>query len=220
KYIIMKNKAIVIGATGLVGSSLVNQLAESKYFETIITITRRPVEHPSDKVVNEVVDFDQLEDHASLFKGDIFFSCLGTTLKRAGSIAAQRKVDFEYQLKAAQLAADNGVGHYLLVSSSGATPKSRSPYMKMKGELEEAVKSLEFKRISIFQPSVLLGQRNEFRLGEKLAGWVIPAICLIPGLKRFRPIQGAEVAAKMIRVSRQTGRPLEVFRLDEVFIQK
>ncbi|MCG8567659.1 MAG: NAD-dependent epimerase/dehydratase family protein, partial [Desulfobacterales bacterium] len=96
----MKNKAIVIGATGLVGSSLVNQLAESKYFETIITITRRPSEHPSDKVVNEVVDFDQLEDHASLFKGDIFFSCLGTTLKRAGSIPAQRKVDFEYQLKA------------------------------------------------------------------------------------------------------------------------
>ncbi|NJN48102.1 MAG: hypothetical protein HC808_18300 [Candidatus Competibacteraceae bacterium] len=106
--------------------------------------------------------------------------------------------------------------HYLLVSSSGANEKSNNPYLKMKGELECKIQALPFERISIFQPSLLIGERADFRLAEKLGNWVLPVLCAIPGLQRYRPIHGEQVAAKMIQVSQQPGRGLERFRLDEI----
>ncbi|MEE4379935.1 MAG: NAD-dependent epimerase/dehydratase family protein [Candidatus Competibacteraceae bacterium] len=213
----MNNTAIVIGATGLVGSALVSQLANANHISKVITITRRPVKHFSPKVFNHVVDFDRLKDNASVLSGDYLFSCLGTTCKQAGSVDAQRKVDLDYQFTAAQLAAKNGVQHYLLVSSSGANEKSNNPYLKMKGELEKKIQSLPFERISIFQPSLLVGDRTDFRLGEMLGKRVLPVLCVFPGLRRYRPIHGEQVAVKMIQVSRQSGNPLEWFRLDELF---
>lgn len=213
----MNKTAIIIGATGLVGRSLVEQLAESSHIEKIITLTRRPVEYESEKVRNHVVDFEHLENHASLFKTDILFSCLGTTKKQAGSIAAQRIVDLNYQVKAAQLAESNGVEHYLVISSSGADENSTNPYLKMKGELEQKVNSLPIKRISIFRPSLLLGPRAEFRLAEKLGSFILPILGIIPGLRRYRPITGEQVAAKMVQVSQQAGQPRECFQLDEIF---
>ncbi len=219
----MGKVAIVIGATGLIGKSLVDQLVDSDGISKIITLTRRSATHLSAKVSNQVVDFEQLEHYAESFKADLLFSCLGTTSKQAGSIAAQRKVDVDYQLKAAQLAVNNGVEHYLLVSSSGANEKSYSRYLKMKGELEHKVKALPFKRISIFQPSLLVGQRTNFRLGEKVASWLMALLCIIPGLQRFRPISAHQVATKMILViqqiqkTQQTGQSIDYYRLDEIF---
>ncbi|MCG6202673.1 NAD(P)H-binding protein [Psychromonas antarctica] len=210
--------AIVIGATGLVGRALVDQLVNAENISKIVTLTRRSDTHLSPKVFNQIVDFDNLERHDKSFNGDFLFSCLGTTIKQAGSIAAQRKVDLDYQFKAAQLAASNGVDHYLLVSSSGANEKSNSEYLKMKGELEQKIKALPFKRISIFQPSLLLGQRAELRLGEKIASWVMIVLRVIPWLRRFRPITGEQVATKMVVVSKQSGRSIEFFRLDDIFI--
>jgi uncharacterized protein YbjT (DUF2867 family) len=212
--------AIVIGATGLVGRSLVNQLAQAGQVSNIKTLTRRPADHPSSKVKNHIVDFDELEDSAPLFRGDLLFSCLGTTRKKAGSVEAQRKVDLQYQYKAAQLAADNGVKHYLLVSSSGAHANSRNAYLKMKGELEKKVQQLPFERISIFQPSLLLGQRSESRFGEKMASLIMPAMSLIPAIRRYRPISAHKVAAKMVQVSQKPGPSLEWFRLDEIGVKK
>ena len=215
----MGNIAIVIGATGLVGGALTDQLADADHISKIITLTRRPAEHSCSKVQNQVVNFDHLEDYASSFRADLLFSCLGTTRKQAGSIAAQRTVDLDYQYKAAQLAANHEVGHYLLVSASGANGNSNNPYLQMKGELEQRIQTLPFNRISIFQPSLLLGHRKDFRIGEKLGSWILPALCTIPGLRRFRPITGEQVAAKMIQVIRQPGHPVEWFRLDEMFIR-
>jgi uncharacterized protein YbjT (DUF2867 family) len=215
----MNKIAIVIGATGLVGRALVDQLVDADHIGKVITITRRSAKHSSSKVFNQVMGFDRLEDYASSFSADFLFSCLGTTLQQAGSLAAQRKVDLDYQFKAAQLAASNGVHHYLLVSSNAANDQSKNPYLKMKGELEQRIKSLPFERISIFQPSLLLGHRADFRLGEKIGSWVLPVLCIIPWLRRFRPISGEQVAAKMVQVSRQPGQALEWFRLDEIFIK-
>ena len=209
--------AIVVGATGLVGKSLADRLATESDIEKVVAITRRPVEYKSDKIVNEVVNFDELEKHSDIFRGDILFSCLGTTAKQAGSIANQRKVDFEYQYQAAKIASENGVGHYILVSSSGADANSRSPYLKMKGELEDEVSSLAFQRISILQPSLLIGERESFRLGETLGSWILPLLCKLPFLKKYRPISGNEVAKKMVSVSLSEGSTREIFRLDEVF---
>lgn len=209
--------AIVIGATGLVGKALVDQLAKNESFEKIITVTRRSVEYSSNKIMNEVVNFDELENFRDVFKGDVLFSCMGTTAKQAGSLQEQRKVDVEYQYNAAKLSSENGVGHYILVSSSGANANSLSPYLKMKGELENEISLLSFKRISILQPSLLIGMRDSFRLGESLASISLPVICRLPLLKRYRPISGSDVAKKMVSVSLAPGPSKEVFKLDEIF---
>lgn len=216
----MGKTAIVIGATGVVGREVVNQLAEADHIDTIITLTRRVAEHPSSKVENSIVDFDDLDSYSLLLEGDMLFSCLGTTRRAAGSVAAQRIVDLDYQLKAAQLASLNGVHHYLLVSSSGANANSSNAYLQMKGELEQKVLQLGFPRVSIFQPSLLVGKRSEVRLGEKIASAVLPGVCCIPGLEKYRPIKGKQVAEKMVQVSSQPGNAVEKYVLDEIFTSK
>lgn len=211
------NKAIVLGATGLVGSNVVRFLAQSRNVERVVAVTRKPITYANDKVHNCVVNFDQINEYRDAFEGDALFSCLGTTLKLAGSLDAQRLVDFDYQYTCAAIAADNGVGSYFLVSSSGANASSLSPYLKMKGELENAVRRLDFKRIDIFQPSLLLGQRAESRTAEGLGSLILPTLCKLPGLTRFRPIQGADVAQKMVEVSQADSTGVNLYRLAECF---
>lgn len=213
----MKKKAIVLGASGLVGSHLVQQLVNASHVDKIIAITRRAVDFKSPKVHNAVVDFDDLANFKEAFEGDVFFSCLGTTRKQAGSIKAQRKVDFEYQLEAATLAIQQGVEDYFLVSSSGANANSHSPYLKMKGQLEGAISELPFKRISIIQPSLLLGERDQSRVAEGIGSLVLPMLCKLPGLSRFRPIHGFQVAQKMVQLSEQRNTGFLRLTLDEVF---
>ena len=210
--------ALVIGATGLVGQALVHQLAQTESIGKVVAFTRRSVSYSSAKIDNQIIDFDLLEGYTPLFQGDYLFSCMGTTRKQAGSIEAQRKVDVDYQFNAAKLAVGNGVRHYLLISSSGANAKSNNAYLKMKGELEQKIQTLPFNRISIFQPSLLLGKRTNVRMGEKFASWVMPAFCQIPGLRRFRPITDEQVAARMIWVSQNPGPPVEFYTLDEIFM--
>lgn len=214
----MPETAVVLGSTGLIGQSVVEHLIATDDIKEIVTLTRRPVSHSSEKVINHVVDFEHLENHASGFEGDVFFSCLGTTVKQAGSRAAQRKVDVDYQFKAAQLASKIGVPHYLLVSSYGANPKSPNQYLKMKGELEQKIRALPFDRISIFQPSLLVGKRDDSRLGEEFAGVVMPVVCSLPWLRKYRPINGNEVASSMVKASQEAGESFETFKLDEIFV--
>jgi uncharacterized protein YbjT (DUF2867 family) len=210
-------KAIVLGATGLIGQNLTLKLAQQSHIKKVIAVTRRAVEYSHPKIENQVVDFSLLEQYSQTFAGDILFSCLGTTKKQAGSTAAQRIIDVEYQLTAAQLAANNGVSEYFLVSSSGANLASKNTYLQMKGELENKIVNLGFKRICIFQPSLLLGERNHFRMGEKLGSWVLPTLCKLPILKRYRPIYGAQVATKMCEVSAQQKVGLTLYTLEECF---
>lgn len=217
KKISVNKTAIVIGATGLIGSNVVTLLAEAEHVGRVVVITRRAVEYNSEKVENHVIDFDHLNDHKELFAGDILFSCLGTTLGQAGSIAAQRVVDLDYQYTAARIAFEQGVSHYLLVSSSGADQRSLSAYLKMKGELEAEVQSLAFAHISILQPSLLLGEREQSRRAEGWASKVLPIICKLPMLRRYRPIYGAKVAQKMVLLSQAPKLPFERFSLDQVF---
>ena len=209
--------AIVLGSTGLVGKQLVERLSKEQGVEKVIAITRRPVEYTSEKVVNEVINFDELAKYSDVFKGDVLFSCLGTTLKQAGSVKAQRKVDYDYQYEVTKMSAENEVGHYILVSSSGANANSKSAYLKMKGELERDALLLPFQRISILQPSLLIGERNHFRLGEVLGSWILPTLCKLPFLKKYRPITGDEVAKKMVRTALIAGGAKENFTLDELF---
>ncbi len=213
----MGKRAVVIGATGLVGKAVVEKLVASEAVDEIVTLTRRAVEYASPKVQNRVVDFEKLEEADFGMTGDWMFSCLGTTRKQAGSIEAQRRVDFDYQLRAAEFAAKQGIRHYLLVSSAGADEKSNNPYLRMKGELDQRVQTLGFSRISIFRPSLLLGERPQMRMGEKLGSWILPLLCRLPGLRPYRPITGEQVATKMFLVSQSSGPSFECFALDQVF---
>ena len=216
----MGKTALVIGATGVVGRALVDQLARAEGVDRVVTLTRRAVAHPSEKVQNYIIDFEKMAESSSFFIADWMFSALGTTRKQAGSIAAQRVVDLDYQYEAARLGAAGGVEHYLLVSSAGANAKSSNAYMKMKGELEEKVQALGFGRVSIFQPSLLLGHREEARLGEKIGSWILPTLCKLPGLRAYRPITGEQVAQKMVAVAQEAGDALAWYRLDEIFLTR
>ena len=209
--------AIVLGATGLVGKAVVSQLIQEDGISKIIAVTRREHDFNNRKVHNLVVNFEQLAEYADQFKADMLFSCLGTTVKQAGSIAAQRNVDLDYQYEIADIAAQNQIAHYLLVSSSGANSQSKNAYLQMKGELEEKVKQLPFKCISIVQPSLLKGERNHFRLAESLGNLILPLVCLIPGLRQYRPISGQQVAKKLVSLSKTHVTGSNVYRLDALF---
>lgn len=213
----MAKTAVLIGATGLVGNELLNKLLSSEHYSKVVTLSRRDLAISHVKLVNHVIDFDKLTQYSELIKGDVFFSCLGTTLKQAGSVAEQRKVDFDYQFIAAQLAANNNIPHYCLVSSSGANAHSRSAYLKMKGALEVQVKQLNFAKCSIFQPSLLLGERKQFRAAEKIGSYIFPVITMLPFLKRYKPITGKQVAQKVHTVSIEQQAALSYYVLDELF---
>lgn len=207
---------IVLGATGLVGANVVRSLLNEGNV-SITAITRRAVHYDSTRVQNKVIDFDQLHEFTDVFEGDVLLSCLGTTLKQAGSLDAQRLVDFDYQYQCAVMAADNGVKQYALVSSSGANAGSISPYLKMKGELEDAIRKLPFECINIFQPSLLLGERPDSRIAERVGGIVLPIVCKLPGLGRYRPIHAEHLAQTMVDVSRDPAQGTHVYRLDDCF---
>ena len=120
----MNKKAIVIGATGVVGKEVVKLLSQNSQFSEIITFTRREYEFNSSKVINYVIDFNDIQKYEDLIDGEYLFSCLGTTKAQAGTVENQRVVDYNYQLEFAKLAANNGIHHYLLVSSPGANSQS------------------------------------------------------------------------------------------------
>ena len=231
----MKKTALVIGATGLIGRALVDELLSQDTIGKVITLTRRPLivdrsssggKDRSNKCIfeNYPIDFSKLEHYQEYFQQvDMFFSCLGTTKKAAGTIKKQKLVDLDYQYKAAEIAYYAGVEHYYLVSSSGASTRSLSPYLKMKGELENKVMALGFKRFVIFRPSLLLGERTEKRSGEFFAGKVMPLLSYIPILNKYRPIRGIEVAKKMAMVAnqdikREYVQSVKFYTLDEIFI--
>lgn len=214
-------KAVVLGATGLVGGSLVRQLAEAEHITQVVALCRRPIAVHGEKVQYKVVDFDHLESELRGMQADLLFSCLGTTKKIAGSIEAQRIVDVHYQLEVFQTLVRQGLKHYLLVSSSGAHERSSNAYLKMKGELEREVKIIfedsKMNTLHILQPSLLKGPRKEFRLGESIGTRISPLLTCLPFFKKYRPIHVDEVAEKMVLLSREGLGVNKTHTLDEVF---
>ncbi len=210
-------RAIVLGATGLVGRELVNLLLEDEHFTQVVTLARTGLNLEHDKLQKYVVDFSNIDAAKTLVTGHVLFSCLGTTRKAAGSIQAQRVVDLNYQARFAELARENEVDHYVLVSSSGANSRSPNPYLKMKGDLEDRVKALNFNRLSLVQPSLLLGKRDQTRLGESVGALVLPMICKLPLLSRYRPIHAKAVATRMLQIAKVDSTGEATYTLEEVF---
>ena len=194
-------KAILLGATGAVGRDLVRQLLQDDRFTELYLLVRRIPEGLSfPKLRIELLDFDQPDQWPELPEADVLFSSLGTTLRDAGSQAAQYRVDYGYQYEVARRAAARGIPHYVLVSSWGAKPKARSFYSRMKGELEEAVQTLPFRRISILRPPLLL-RPGSTRGGERLAVAVLQGLGALGLLRAFRPMPTSVVARCMHALS-------------------
>lgn len=199
----MGKTAIVIGASGLVGQQLVNQLLIHQEFEKVKIFVRRKIGLSHPKLDELVIDFDQPETWKDQIKGDVAFSTMGTTIKKAGTKENQYRIDFTYQYEFALHAAENGVPVFVLVSSLGANPKSAVFYSRMKGELDDAVSRLPFQKTLIFRPSILDGNRQEKRAGEKI-GLVISRFLTRFILKKYQPTPVDTLAQKMIESALDT----------------
>ncbi|MDN4492008.1 NAD-dependent epimerase/dehydratase family protein [Ureibacillus aquaedulcis] len=190
--------AIVVGGTGLVGSNLVKLLCESEEYVSVTVIARREIafEHP--KLTVKIRSFNQLEEKDIGFAHEVF-CCLGTTIKKAGSRANFEKVDVEYPLQIASLAKKCGIMHFIIISAMGANEKSRIYYNRVKGKLEKELIALELPQFSIVRPSLLVGERSEFRFGEKAGEWVLKVInpLLIGPMKKYRSIEAVQLALAM-----------------------
>lgn len=193
--------AIIIGGTGLVGKELVKLLLNDDNYNEVRLFVRRKsgFEHP--KLNEYVVDFASTASWSELVKGDVLFSAMGTTLKTAGSKAKQYEVDFTYQYEFAKAAAANGVKDYVLISSIGANAQSSFFYMRIKGELDEAVSKLAFERIAILRPAQLVGKRDEKRSGEEIGLKIIRLLVKMGLLKKRLPIEGKIVAQAMLNAA-------------------
>ncbi len=204
---------MLLGATGLVGRECLRLLLADPGVTRIVALTRRPLggQAQSPKLQVEVVDFDQLASHAELFSVDQIFCALGTTIKKAGSRDAFRRVDFTYPLTAAKLGAERGARHFLLVSALGASAESRIFYNRVKGQLEDALRTLPYPSVTIVRPSLLVGDRAEFRLGEELGkrvGWLAPG--------KFKPVSATRVAAALVRAAQDDAPGLHILESNDI----
>jgi uncharacterized protein YbjT (DUF2867 family) len=211
--------AILIGATGLVGGHCLRLLLESRTYDKVIAVSRRPVPLKHRKLVRVETSFEHLGAALDDLHADDAFCCLGTTIRQAGTKAEFHKVDYGYALEFAHRVRQRGATHFLLVSAIGAHPRSPVFYNRVKGLLEKDVSALGFARVSIFRPSLLVGERAEQRPGEavglRLSGLIAPF--LRGPLRSMHPVRGADVAAAMVAAAR-AGSPdgVTVYRYDDM----
>jgi uncharacterized protein YbjT (DUF2867 family) len=207
----------ILGATGLIGGHLLEILKNDPAYDVIKVVSRRPltVQHPKVKVI--ILDFaDETSFRNAIADSDSVFCAVGTTNRKVkGDKIEYRKVDFDIPVHAAGHCEQTGCKRFLLVSSIGANSQSGNFYLKLKGEVEEAIGKMRIKSISVFRPSLLLGERQEQRDGEKLAKLISPALSfLFPS--RYRPINASAVARSMLAASKQNLPGLKIYQYSEM----
>ena len=212
--------AVVIGATGLIGHILVEYLLKDPSFRNVRILVREKTGLSHVKLEEKVVNFNDINDYTQKFgRGDVIFSCVGTTQKKVkGNKAAYRKVDFDIPVNAAKIGIEKGFKKFMLVSSVGADATAKNFYLKLKGETEDALKEFPFENISFFQPSILLGERNEYRSGEQIAKSLMRIFSklLIGGYKKYRAVDAKDVAAAMINESKKNHPGVHYFEYPEI----
>jgi uncharacterized protein YbjT (DUF2867 family) len=212
----MSRTALLAGATGLVGSHVLERLLADDSWSRVVTVGRRAAPLRHEKLEQRVLDLGAIEAQGDLPRADDVFCCLGTTIKQAGSQAAFRRVDHDFVIGLARAGVRAGATQFLLVSAIGADPEARVFYSRVKGEVEAAVRKLPYRAVQIFRPGLLLGKRSEFRLGERIAMLVTPLLqpLLVSRLRRYRSIAASDVARAMVRVAREAPRGANVWEYD------
>ncbi len=214
----MKKLTICLtGSTGAVGKEVLSILNSDSNIEKIITLTRNPIA-PKTKEENLNPDFLTLNFLRNTIKADVFICCLGTTIKKAKSKEEFRKVDYDYVVNFAKLAETVGAKKLIVVSSMGADADSRIFYNHVKGIMEKSVAQMNITSIDILRPSLLLGSRKEFRLGEAVAKVTAPAFkfLLIGPLKKYRPIAAKDVAQAIVLRTFNQERGLNILESDQI----
>ncbi len=201
----MLRKALVVGATGLIGRNLVFELLKSNEYDLVVVLTRKDMVIKHSKLEQYIIDFDAINECSQYMRVDDVFCCLGSTQAKTPDLAQYRKVDFEYPLQLAKLALQEGAKQFLLVSAMGADKSSGLFYIRTKGEIEEAIANLNYPSYQIFRPAQLLGPRNEYRPLENLTQGMFKVInpLLIGPLRKIKAIEGRVVAKAMLKAAIQ-----------------
>ena len=214
----MSKKAILIGATGLIGHNLLTKLLADNNYGEVLAISRKAlrINHPKLKVL--IINFDELANYASEINGDVVFCCLGTTIKQTPDLNQYRKIDYQYPLDVANIAFANGATAYHLVSSMGADVKSKLFYSRTKGELERDLQKIPFQTIYIYQPSLLDGDRKENRAAENIFIGLMRLLnpILIGPLKKYRSIKIEKVADAMLIKGTANEIGIHIYESDEI----
>ena len=197
--------ALLFGASGLVGSHLLNQLISNNNYSKIKLFVRSTIDLNDPKIETIQTDFNNLENHREDIKGDDCFFCIGTTKKNSPDKNEYKRVELEVPKQIAQIAKSNLVNSFVFISSGYADPKSSGDYLKFKGEVEEELKKLNFPKLGVMRPSFLLGERKEKRVGEKIGIFIFKLISplLLGPLKKMKPIHSEIVARSMIKVANE-----------------
>jgi uncharacterized protein YbjT (DUF2867 family) len=199
----MKKTAIIIGATGLTGNILLNELLTDSTFERIKLFSRSPVQIDNPKIEEHLIDMFALGDHSEDFTGDVVFCCIGTTNAKTPDKNMYLKIDYGIPVAAARLSRDNKIQTFIVISSMGADSTSKVFYSKTKGEMERDVLQCRIENTYILQPSLIGGNRTEIRLGERIAQFMMGSLdFLIP--KKYKMIHPELIAKSMIWLSKNT----------------
>lgn len=210
--------ALIAGASGLVGSELLKLLIENDAYETIHLLSRKPLEIQSPKIVEDIINFENLDKFEPNIKIDHVFCTLGTTIKKAKTKKNFRRVDYDYVLELGKKAKRWNVEKFLMVSSLGARAKSRIFYSRVKGEIEQALTDLVLNQLFIFRPSLLLGNRKEHRAGEKTAIKVYKVIdpLFFGPFKKYKGIKAKQVAKAMMNTALNNTDHFKIIESDEI----
>lgn len=211
-------RAVLFGASGLVGKALLHLLLAKKDYTEVVAFGRSTlaIDHP--RFQSRTIDFHHLEACKEWLSGSDVFCCLGTTMKKAGSRAAFREVDYTYPLEIARLSSLANARQFLIITAMGADSDSSFFYNRVKGDLENALQQLQLPALHIFRPSLLLGNRQEYRRGEAFGARLSPLLVhlMIGPLRVYRPVQASDVAAAMLHVSLQEIDGNHVYPSDEI----
>lgn len=208
-------KAIVIGATGATGTHLVDALVEYESYSEVVIFVRKATGKKTAKLTEHVVDLTDTAPYESEIQGDVLFSCLGTTLKAAGSKEAQWKVDYDIPYTFATIASKNKVTSVVLVSTKGASEKSSLFYSKMKGKLEGAIGGLSFEQYLIFRPGALEREGTD-RLGEKVTVAILKGLNAIGLLRKYKPLPTQLLAQKLAQSPKELPMGKTIIEMEDI----
>ena len=196
-------KALIAGSTGLIGGYCLQALCDNPTYSEVIAIVRKPILKTHRKLKVITSNFDNLQNDLSNIQADDIYCCLGTTIKKAGSLEAVKRIEHTLVITVADLMRKQGAEQFLVISSMGADPNSKVFYNRTKGEMEEALKEIGYPCLRIIRPSLLLGKREEFRFGEKIGVILTPVLkpFLIGSLKKYAPVEAESVAHFMVKVA-------------------
>ena len=212
--------AVLLGATGLTGSKLLQMLLDSDEYGRVNILVRKPINIAHPKLDIHITDFSNADNYYNaLGTGDVIFCCIGTTMKKVnGNKALYRTIDYDIPVNAAKWGTEKGFSHYSFVSAIGADSKSSNFYLRLKGEAEDKIRSAGYKSVDIFRPSLLLGDRREERGGGRAAQIIFPVISFLfaGGWRKYKPVQAEAVARAMLKASLTDNSGSNMYEYDRI----